>query len=992
MKLIMIIPKLNGITSFITLLLVSFIGKCAINYNFSSSSGAFTPNSAPTTIHNTAVDEALSPAINIGFTFNFGGCTTSPYTQVKVSSNGWLSLGTGATGAQSTNDMAWSNYGPLLAPLWDDLKTSATGKVDYQLTGAAGSRVFTVEWLNMLWSWSAGSTCVSFQVKLYEANGQIEYIYRQEAGTVNNSSGGACIGINGGVAGDYYSLNGTGVAPNAIYGTATNNLSTRPATGQIYTWALPGTMVYASSTVNQASTANVYQGSSNQEIIAIPITVSGGCTPFSLTQLIINMNGTTAISDVTNIDVYYTGTSSVYSSSTLFGSVTPASGNLTVNGTQVLQNGTNYFWIVYDISTSASIGNQLDAQCTQITMSGGVGSVIPSSTDPLGSRPIILTPGSFAKWIELGWARSVIESSDGDIIWVGLTSNTYSSGSSDFYVVKTSQDLNTIYWSYVGGTAASSEQIERVVETADGFVLLGWSNMADGAAGYNIMLTKINFSGIFQWTKTIGTAGTDYGYGVCNTTDGNIAICGPIGAGSPNDGYFAKIDNATGSILTEKTISAATGVVLFRDIIQTSDGGYLLGGKANNDFYLVKLTSTFSIDWSRRWGGANNDEITFVIENGANDYTVGGTSYSFGSGSSDGYMMRFTWTAGAPSVVWVKAYGTVDGNQFTDGQKTSDGGYIMSGITTRTGDPTNNEAWVVKVNSSGNNVFMKSIGTSLAGDDEEGYGVCQLSDGSYAIAGLHNPGPHFYMMKMSGDGYNCSVIQDNGTVLNLTTPAFTSDGSLSALTTTIAAPVHLTNTGGIITGGCLTSTPVILPIELIKFDGYSQNAVNILTWTTATEINNDYFVVEHSSDAVNWNDIGSVQAAGNTNNVKDYSLIDAAPFSSITYYRLKQVDFNGQYQYSNVISISRSENFNSNYMIYPNPTRDVLYVRNSGRIPKNTYLEIYNTIGQKVFLKELDSDTVSQSIILKEILSQGLYFISIYENSNKVYTEKIIIQ
>ena len=168
--------------------------------------------------------------------------------------------------------------------------------------------------------------------------------------------------------------------------------------------------------------------------------------------------------------------------------------------------------------------------------------------------------------------------------------------------------------------------------------------------------------------------------------------------------------------------------------------------------------------------------------------------------------------------------------------------------------------------------------------------------------------------------------------------------------------------------------------------------VNILTWTTATEINNDYFVVEHSSDAVNWNDIGSVQAAGNTNNVKDYSLIDAAPFSSITYYRLKQVDFNGQYQYSNVISISRSENFYSNYMIYPNPTRDVLYVRNSGRIPKNTYLEIYNTIGQKVFLKELDSDTVSQSIILKEILSQGLYFISIYENSNKVYTEKIIIQ
>lgn len=970
------------------LILISFTGKAAINYSFSASSGAYTPNSAPTVIHAAGVDEGFT-VVNIGFTFNFGGCTTTPYTQVEVSSNGWLVLGTGATGAQSTNDMAWSNYGPLLAPLWDDLQVNTGGSVNYQLTGSAPNRVFTIEYKNMEWNWSSSSSDISFQVKLYETSGKIEYIYRDDLGSLNSAS--ASIGINGGVAGDYYSLNNTGATPNAIYGTATNNLSVKPATGQIYTWTLPGIMTYSSSTVTQASIADVYQGTTNQEIIAIPVTIVGGCTTFSLTEFVMNMNGTTAISDVTNIDVYYTGTSSVYSPSTLFGSVAPAAGNLTVTGSQVLQNGINYFWIVYDIAVGATVGDLLDAQCTQITMNGGVGNKIPTTTNPAGSRPIVFTPESFAKWIELGWAKSVIQSSDGNIIWAGRTSNTYSSGGSDCYIVKTSADLNTVYWTYVSGTVASSDQIERIVETADGFVMIGWSNMAGGAAGINILVSKINTSGALQWTRTIGTSSTDYGYGICKTSDGNVAICGQEGSALPSDGYFAKIDNATGAVLAEKTISATAGLVSFKDIIQTADGGYLIGGKTNNDFYLVKLTSTYTVDWARRWGGASTDEITFVLENGANDYTVGGTTYSFGLGGSDGYIMRFTWT-GVPTVTWLKTVGTPEGNSFTDGQKTSDGGYVMSGITFRVGDPTNNEAWAVKLNASGDNVFMKSIGTSVAAEDEEAYGIFPLSDGSYAMAGLHNPGPHFYMMKLSSAGYNCSVIQDNGSIMNLVAPAFTSDGSISIVTFTTATPAQTTNTGGVITGGCTTAPLVVLPIELVYFDGYHQNGVNVLTWSTEVEINNDFFVLERSSDAINWKTVGSVKAIGNSINARDYSLVDDAPFFPITYYRLKQVDIDGQYQYSNIISITISENLESKYLIYPNPTQDVLNVRNTGGILKNTHIEIYNAIGQKVYTQALNSEVVSHSIFLKEILNQGIYFISIYENSKKLITEKLIIQ
>lgn len=248
------------------------------------------------------------------------------------------------------------------------------------------------------------------------------------------------------------------------------------------------------------------------------------------------------------------------------------------------------------------------------------------------------------------------------------------------------------------------------------------------------------------------------------------------------------------------------------------------------------------------------------------------------------------------------------------------------------------------------------------------------------------------MMKMSGDGYNCSVIQDNGSVVNLTSPAFTTDGSISALVTTTGAPAQTTNIGGVITGGCFTTPIVILPIDLIYFDGYGQDEDNVLVWSTASEINNDFYEIEQSQDAVNWKSVGKVNAEGNTINSRDYSLIDEVPFAPITYYRLKQVDFNGQYKYSDIISITHDKNLESTYSIFPNPTNDVIRIKNNHLISKNTYVEIHNAIGEKVFTRELNPEVFIHSIPVKELLNQGIYFVSIYENTKKIVTQKLIIQ
>ncbi len=239
------------------------------SYTFSAVAGAYTANATPTTIHGASIDEAYS-TIPIGFTFNYQ-CTN--YTNVVVSSNGWLSFNTGITSANSSNNLATSTDRPMIAPLWDDLKTDATGSVNYKLTGSAPNRILTVEWKQMLWYWLATTQAISFQVKLYETTNVIEFIYtRNGNATQYISSASASIGISGTTSGQYYSLDGVGASPNASTTVETSNLSSKPATGQIYRWTPAASCSGTPSAGTITAPASVCSG------VATDITLSGATT------------------------------------------------------------------------------------------------------------------------------------------------------------------------------------------------------------------------------------------------------------------------------------------------------------------------------------------------------------------------------------------------------------------------------------------------------------------------------------------------------------------------------------------------------------------------------------------------------------------------------------------------------------------------------------------------------------------------------------------
>ncbi|HSC40106.1 MAG TPA: BNR-repeat neuraminidase N-terminal domain-containing protein, partial [Chitinophagaceae bacterium] len=374
---------------FVTLLLF-FSGQAVqaqLNYTFSNITSTFVANSGATTLISSNKDESTATG-PIGFTFTYN-CNT--YTQFMVSSNGWMTLGTGMTGATPLNQLTNTSQGPILAPLWDDMKTSSTGKVDYVLSGGAGAHVLSIEWLNMLWDNGAAGPVMSYQVKLYEATGVVEFWYRRDANTINNGSGGASIGITSGTNGiDFWSIDATGLIP--TYGRDNNpQITARPAGNRIYRFT-PDPTSFVSATTTQANTGSVTRcNPTDQVILGVVVETTGSCNMYSLTQMQLNMTGSTApTTDVSKVHVYYTGLSSGFAPINEFvaGGTAPAAGNFNVSGSQLLQGGTNYFWIAYDVAPGATVGNVLDGQCLSVTLSGGPGVKVPTVTNPAGSRAI----------------------------------------------------------------------------------------------------------------------------------------------------------------------------------------------------------------------------------------------------------------------------------------------------------------------------------------------------------------------------------------------------------------------------------------------------------------------------------------------------------------------------------------------------------------------------------------------------------------------------
>lgn len=186
----------------------------------------------------------------------------------------------------------------------------------------------------------------------------------------------------------------------------------------------------------------------------------------------------------------------------------------------------------------------------------------------------------------------------------------------------------------------------------------------------------------------------------------------------------------------------------------------------------------------------------------------------------------------------------------------------------------------------------------------------------------------------------------------------------------------------------------VLPVVLSSFnaESASNGTVNI-AWETASEVNCDYFSVERSMDGNNFEVISSVKGAGNTSTSSKYSYIDDNPHSPVSYYRLKQVDFDGKFEIFKVVSVNL--NPIREIVVYPNPvaTGESATLQIPAEHEKTLQVSVMDAHGKKIFSQIIEKENASDDIfhfVTEKFPTSGTYFITAAGETNK-YLKKIIV-
>ncbi len=169
-------------------------------------------------------------------------------------------------------------------------------------------------------------------------------------------------------------------------------------------------------------------------------------------------------------------------------------------------------------------------------------------------------------------------------------------------------------------------------------------------------------------------------------------------------------------------------------------------------------------------------------------------------------------------------------------------------------------------------------------------------------------------------------------------------------------------------GGC----PLGLPIELLSYEGKGYLGYNKLNWSTASEKNSDYFLIERAGDDGNYQSIGRVEASGNSTSIIDYSFIDRSAPATGAYYRLVEYDINGTKYISHSIYIGAYQS--SQVSVFPNPANTSVTVRSEQPDSEFTSVEIVDIYGKALIVQSGNS---SEKNIDISLLQSGIYFVRI---------------
>ncbi len=360
---------------------------------------------------------------------------------------------------------------------------------------------------------------------------------------------------------------------------------------------------------------------------------------------------------------------------------------------------------------------------------------------------------------------SIQQTTDGGYIVAG---SSYSNdgdvsgnhGDEDCWIVKLDSNGNLKWQESLGGTRDDGASF--IQQTSDGgFIVAGESASNDddvsgnhGSSDYWIV--KLDSAGIIEWQNSFGGSGVDYATSIQQTLDGGFIVAGSsesndgnvsgnhltynYGDSVPSRDYWIVKLNSFGNIIWQKSFGGSSDDAA-NSIQQTIDGGYVICGSSwswndgdvsgsfgNGDYWVIKIDSLGNLLWQKVLGGSDIDIAWSVRQTNDEGFIVGGVSSSLDGevtgnhGSTDYWIVKLTSSG---NLMWEKSFGGTLADPGLSVEQTTDGGFIVAGYSkSNDGNVSGNHGgydfWILKLNINGNLIWEKSLGGSL---DDYGHSV-----------------------------------------------------------------------------------------------------------------------------------------------------------------------------------------------------------------------------------------------------------------------------
>lgn len=355
------------------------------------------------------------------------------------------------------------------------------------------------------------------------------------------------------------------------------------------------------------------------------------------------------------------------------------------------------------------------------------------------------------------------------------------------------------------------------------------------------------------------------------------------------------------------------------------------------------------------------------------------------------YTLLFLFFTLVPKLSWACENSEVSLVSFTDNGTSFDyvievciGGGILGGNTGATG-PTG--TFAIALYTGGASVTVSNFTTSITSDETM---VTQNAIVQGPQGAPFNSEALIVYINNTADDFTCitSTALCGQPYSDCNNISFTTNEELEMIT------VFGLEGNGNPSAGCtgdadMTIDFVSVPVELTRFEASTQDTRVALEWETATETDNDYFAVERSIDGKTFTTVGRVNGNNTSSETIKYQFEDEPQQAGQYYYRLKQVDFTGEFSYSPIVSAVLDFAADKDLHLYPNPTSAQLHVESTIRISASSVtVEIYNRIGQLVDQEAYD--WTGQLTLPTNRYQPGMYTLRLYADQQLIGQQRFV--